>query len=243
MKRHVPIATLLLSAACAAPAVASEMIVFNDGSGLSAKATFTMLSATTLEVRLQNTSSGVPPSFSNSDQILTGVSWDFGAPGANPDDPTIIGGSVVIGPTSMSVNFSEGSFGAGADISGEYGYGNGGTTGFFPNFFSTNQAGTNPFGGANLDGPVNISGPQGGVIPDPPQVDLGGLGAVQDEIVATLALSDPVDDLDFLDNLVTVEFGSDATFITSPEPASMFVLGAGALVKLRRYFMLTAPAA
>lgn len=196
-------------------ASAQSTIYFSDDSGLSAEAQFTLLDGgTTLEVRLRNTSTGVPAGFSNSDQILTGVSWDFGAMGVSVSDPMILGGSAKTGPTSMSINFDVMNVGSDADVSGEYGYGNGGTTNTLPNFVSTNAAGLTPFGGPNLDGPANVSGPQGGMVPTVPVIDIGGLGAIQDEIVASLQLDQPLADLSFLDSFgAVVEYGSDAAFL------------------------------
>lgn len=208
------------------------MITLTDPSGLAAEAEFDLLNATTLEIRLRNISTGVPGGFSNSDQLLTSVAFDLGAPGDNGGDPDITGGSVVIGPTSASVNFSTGSYGPGANVSGEYGYGNGGTTGLTPNFISANTAGATDFGGPNLDGPAGLDGPQAGLLANPELVPLGGLGAIQDEIIATVTLSQPVSDLSFLSNGVIVEFGSDAAFL--PEPASLALLLGGLIPALRR---------
>jgi hypothetical protein len=212
------------------------IVLFSDPSGLSAEAEFTLLNATTLEVRLRNTSTGVPGGFSNSDQILTGLSWDFGLAGTNPGDVEITGGSVIIGPTSASMNFDTGSYGAGADVSGEYGFGNNDGSGAMLNFISSNTAQATPFGGANLDGPAGLDGPQGGLIADPILVPLGGLGAISNEYIATLTLSGPLADLSFLDdNGAQVEFGSDAAFIFVPGPASaVLLMGAFALAGRRR---------
>jgi hypothetical protein len=180
------------------------------------------VNATTLQVRLQNTSTAVPPGFSNSDQLLTSVSWDFGG------TTSITGGTVKTGPTSTSTNFSITNVGANTDISGEYGFGNAGTTGLFPNFVSGNQAGTTQFPGANLDGPAGLNGPQAGLAISPSLVPLGGLGAIQNEWVATLSLSDPIADLSFLSRGVIAEFGSDAAFI--PEPTSATMAGLAGMV-------------
>ncbi|MDD5134940.1 MAG: hypothetical protein PHP01_05970, partial [Phycisphaerae bacterium] len=50
--------------------------------GLSAKAIFTYDTAlpNILRIELFNTSVGVPAGFSNADQLLTGISFDFGHP-------------------------------------------------------------------------------------------------------------------------------------------------------------------
>lgn len=210
--RWLPFTALLL----AAPAAAQQVLVFDDPSGLRAEAEFTLLDGgTTLQVRLRNLSTGVPGGFDNSDQLLTSISFDLGAPGENAGDPKIVGGSVALGAASMSVNFSETAVGPGDDVSGEYGYGNGGTTGLLPNFLTAMAAGSTPFGGPNLDGPVILDGPQAGLVASPNLVPLGGLGAIQDEVVGTLLLDQAVTSFDFLrDNGATVEYGSDAAFVT-----------------------------
>ncbi|MBY0313521.1 MAG: hypothetical protein K2W85_15760 [Phycisphaerales bacterium] len=208
--------SLLLSAAAAGAFASSSfglVVIGTDPSGLAARAEFTLINSTTLEVKLQNVSTGVPTGFSNSDQILTGVSWAF------PAGQEITGGSVVIGAGSKSENFSSGAYFAGDSVSGEWGFGNASQSGLFPNFITTLQAGSTPFGGPNLDGPSNLNGPQGGLVPATPIVALGGLGAISDDIRATLTLSAPLTNLNFLDDkFVRFEFGSDAAFITVPTP-------------------------
>lgn len=184
---------------------------------------------------MRNTSTGVPSGFDSSDQLLAGVSRDFGAPGIVTGDPEIIRGSVVIGPTSLSLNFDTGFYPAGSNASGEYGFGNMDGSGALINFVSSNIAGAIPFGGANLDGPLAIDGPQAGLVANPVPVPPGGLGAIQDEIIVTLSISEPLSDFQFLhDNLVRVEFGSDAAFITTPEPGAAALLAIGLPGSLRR---------
>lgn len=196
-------------------ASAQTTITFVDPSGLEAEAEFSLAGGgTQLQIRLRNVSTGVPMGFLSADQLLTSVGFDLGAPGANPGDPAIVGGSVATGPTSQSLNFDVMNVGASADVSGEWGFGNGGTTNLPPNFVSAMTAGATPFGGANLDGPVDLNGPQGGLVPSPqPIVPLGGIGAIQDEVVATVDLDQALADLGFLENGVRVEFGSDAAFL------------------------------
>lgn len=220
---------LAIISSFAVPSYAWGLTIFLSGpSGLTAEAEFNLPNATTLTVRLKNTSTGVPIGFTSADQLLTGVSFDFA--GAT----SITGGSVVTGPSSASLNFSIANVSANADVSGEYGFGNGGTTGFLPNFFSGNQAGATQFAGPNLDATTGINGPQAGLVANPIVVPLGGLGAIQDEIVATLNLSQAIQDLSFLDNGVIAEFGSDAAFIT-PEPMlSCWILVLGAFQRTAR---------
>lgn len=203
--------------------------------GLSAEAEFTLENSTTLKVRLRNTSTGVPSGFTSSDQLLTSVAWDFGAPGSNALDVTIIGGTVLIGPTSQALNFSAGAFGANANVSGEWGYGNSAQSGLLTNFLTALQAGSTAFSATNLDGPSNLDGPQGGLVSSSMPVSLGGLGAIRNEIVATLTLSGPISNLSFLNtNQVRFEFGSDAAFITVPAPSALAMLAPVALLGRRR---------
>lgn len=205
--------------------------------GLAAQATFTLMDGgSTLKIALKNTSTGVPAGFSNSDQLITGVSFDLGAAGANAGDPAITGGTVAVGPSSQSLNFSIANRGPGEDVSGEWGYGNNDGTGALMNFASTNTAQATRFAGANLDGPEDLDGPQGGLIAASMPVPLGGLGAIKDEVAITLALSKPLADLNCLEeNLVRVEFGSDAAFLTTPEPATLVMTAlAGYLCLPRR---------
>jgi hypothetical protein len=213
----------------------ANVYVLSSPSGLSAEVEFTLLDSTHLQIRARNTSTAVPVGFTSSDQILTGISWDFGGLNAMPGDALVVGGSVVIGPTSQSIDFDAGSFGPGYNVSGEWGFSNLGNTGLLQNFISAEAAQTTPFGGANLDGPTNLDGPQGGIVANPLLVSLGGLGAIRDEIVATLTINQPLADLRFLAaNGVRVEFGSDAAFITIPEPATLALLPLGLLGFLRR---------
>ena len=148
------------------------------------------------------------------------------------DTPTIQGTAVRV------LNFDTGDYGPGTDVSGEYGFGNNDGTGGLQNFFTSNQAQSMPFGGANLDGPVNIDGPQGGLVADPLLIPLGGLGAIQDQVIATLNLTKPINNLDFLENGVRVEFGSDAAFIdgefSMPAPGALAVLALAGLAVGRR---------
>ncbi len=215
----------------------SQLFQFSDNlTGFSAEALFTLIDPSTLEVRLRNTSTGVPAGFEASDQMLTGVSWDFGTPGFNGDS-MITGGAVAIGPTSNSLNFDQvlTQLGPGDDVSGEWGFGNMDGTGALTNFISSLTPMATSFGGANRDGPLAIDGPQGGLVADPVIVPLGGLGAVQFEVVALVSLSAPITDLDFLDaNLVRFEFGSDAAFFDVPSPAGISLLGLAGVATFRR---------
>ncbi len=225
-----------LAALAATSAAQAVFITGTAPSGLSASASFDLLNATTLQVRLRNTSTAVPSGFDGAASLLTGVSWDFGAPGNNAMDVTIVGGSVVIGATSQTINFDTGSYGPGTNVGGEWGYSNAAQSGLLNNYVSALQAGTTAFGGPDLDGPAVLDGPQGGLAANPLTTSLGGIGAIQDEIVITMNLSGAVSNLNFLSNLVRFEFGSDAAFITVPTPGAgaLALLSLGTLVARRR---------
>jgi hypothetical protein len=219
----------------------ADMITFDDGSGLSATADFSY-SGSTLTIALTNTSTALPSGFSNSDQLLTSIGFDFNG------GLTITGGSVVVGAGSTAF-FDSGNLFGGADVSSEWGFGNANTTTGFAgldNVVSAMQSSTVSKGGSafapdllDLDGPSNLNGPQGGLTNG--LLPLGGLGAIDNSGLITLSLSGVLGSLDFLTNGVVVEFGSDAHFInTVPEPTTIALLGiglaglAGAEVRRRR---------
>jgi hypothetical protein len=212
-KRYLLFSTLLAASASAQ----TRSLAFTEPNGLAAEADVTLQAGgTQLEIRLRNRTLAVPAGFSNSDQILTGLSFDLGDPGANASDPEIVSGTCRTGASSASVGFDVMMVGANADVGGEWGFSNTATTNTHPNFVSANQSQSIAFGGANLDGPSNLSGPQGGLV-SVIHLGLGGLGAIQDEIVAVLDLDVAIADLAFLDNGARVEFGSDAAFIDECE--------------------------
>jgi hypothetical protein len=205
----------------------ATLINLTGPDGLSALAVFMLNNPLELQITLINNSTGVPAGFDSSDQLLTGISWDFGmAVGAT--------GTVIIGPGSQSINFDQinPQLGPGADVSGEWGYGNTGGTGMLTNIVSTNAAKATQFPGPNLDGAPPLDGPQGGLCTNAPLVPLGGLGAIADSVVITLTLDTPLANLNFLQNGVVAEFGSDAAFV--PEPATICLLGFGALPLVMR---------
>lgn len=204
--------------------------------GLSAQAIFTFDTdnPTELLITLSNTSTGVPTGFSNADQLLTGVSFDFGLPGVD-NSVTILGGSAEVGAGGVSINFNNviTQLVAGDDLSGEWGYSDMDYLGLLPNFVSGNTSQNTSFGGANLDGPVDLNGPQAGIATATPQVAMAGLGAIADSIVIKLNLDTALSNLDFLENGTVAEFGSDAAFVT-PEPTTLATLAFGSLALFRK---------
>ena len=228
MARNSMVVGCALASSIAMHAHGSSTFSFSEGSGLAGEAEFTLIDSTTLEIRLAHTSTDAPGAFDSASIILTSVSWDFGDTGAS-----ILGGSARIGDSSHSVNFSSGFHGAGSDVGGEWGYGNGGATGLLQHYISGNAAGTTAFGGANLDGPGGLNGPQAGLISNDLTHRLGGQGAIMNEIVVTLNLSGSLSDLDWLEEVI-FEFGSDAHFVTVPAPASVALVAAAGMIATRR---------
>ncbi len=209
------------------PSLASaDLIQFNGPGGLSGTADFTF-SGNTLRVLLTNTSTSVPSGFKNSDQLLTSIAFNL------PGSMAITGGSVQVGSSSNAYfqipPAPSTTYPGGTDISGEWGYGNSGTTGFgtLVNFVSAMEAGTTAFGGMNLGAGSELDGPQGGLTNG--IVDLGGLGAVRNSVYIALNLSAPLAGLDFLRDGAVIEFGSDAAFARVPEPGLLLLLGSGFL--------------
>jgi hypothetical protein len=102
------------------------------------------------------------------------------------------------------------------------------------NLVSTNGSHTTTMGSLNLDGPPVLAGPRGGLCTAPPLISLGGQTAIADSVVITLTLNSTIGGLGFIENGVVAEFGSDAAFVSTPEPATVFLLGMGSLLLLKR---------
>ncbi len=234
------IAAIGLTATLLAQTAGATTVQFADPSGLSAQATFALLNGgSTLQIALQNTSTAAPGDFGAADHLLTSI-------GFNLNGVSIVGsGSTVnIGATSQSVNFNA-FHGPGADISGEFGFGNNGNTDFgsLVNFVSA-MAGGNPtrFSGPNLHGPGSLNGPSGGLISPALLGSIGNHSAVNSEVIFTLNLSGSLADLSFLANGVRIEFGSDrhyldgitTTLIPLPGAAGMAALGLALIGSRRR---------
>ncbi len=224
---------ICIVALCAGGALASQanadFFTFLDpvNTGFSAEAEFTLINANTLEVRLKNTSTSNAGQ-SGADIILTGLSWDM--PG------TITGGTVVTGGSSFSINFDTG-VGANANLGGEWGYNAGGAlaTGMLGDMISGNTSQMVAFGGPNLDGPAGLDGPQAGLISAASAGSLGGQAAIQDELVATLTVSNALSDLSFLSNTAPrIEWGSDFSFVDAPTPGTLAIAGLSGLTMIRR---------
>jgi hypothetical protein len=97
---------------------------------------------------------------------------------------------------------------------------------------TTNQSHATRFAGINLDGPRNLSGPQGGLLATPELMPIGGLGGIQGPVIFRIMLSNDMSLADLGQG--NIEFGSDAAFappteVAVPEPATMCLLAFGGL--------------
>ena len=236
---RISIASFLALSVCAlgsrpAAADTAQFVLLTDPSGLRVQADFQLVDATHLSVAIRNVSIGVPAGFTNEDQILTSLSWDFGVLGFDPSDPAITSATVTVGATSQTLNFSGGDLGPGADVGAEFGYANNGIGGVLPNVISTLGGGVTKIASGNLDGPLLLGGPQAGMVANPPVVPLAGVGAIQNEIVAVFTLNQELNNLQVLnDHQVRAEFGDGRAFITAPEPATLAGWAALALIVRR----------
>lgn len=205
--------------------------------GLSARATYTLLSSTQLQILLENTSTGVPAGFEVSDSLI--VSLGFNLPGGvefQSGDVSVIGpGSVGIGSWSV--------LSAGDTVADQWVWSNEGA-GDLLQSFSQVVTTSNGLGGASAThftgGSGNISGPFGGIAASPPHIALpGSEPAASDSILFALTLTGALTEQQlagvFMDSIV--EYGSDMQYLTpvpSPTSAVLGGLGMAALFALRR---------
>jgi hypothetical protein len=213
-----------------------------SSTGQTASADFSFTDSTQLKITLTETTPAADSSLVGSGAILTGIGFLL------PDNAVIVlPGGVTIATGSASVGFRPQrqppeDLGAGADVSGEWGATVGGEKPMDGvgnwDFVSTITAQVTKFAGANLDGPSQLSGPQGGLLLD--SAARGGLGVIENSVIILLTLdADPSVDGNqdltdnqqtaFLDSLSTkslVEYGSDEAFgYPIPEPATMLLVG------------------
>jgi len=218
--------------------------------GSSASADFSFINAITLQIILSETTPTPTSSITGSDAILTSIGFLLPDAAVVASSGSFADGSVTINVGSQSEGFSGGSFGAGSDVSGEWGAAVGGekpmdSVGNF-DFVSVNTAQVTPFSGANLDGPTGLDGPQGGLLDD--SAARGGLGVIDYSVIISLILdANPstsgnqdltaAQQAAFLSSLSTdsiVEYGSNAAFgrpgdgeTPIPEPSTLLLFGTG----------------
>ena len=224
-------------------------LVFVDGSGLSGQALLKLSDSRTIEILLTNTSTAVPndPGFDNpSDQALTALYFDLGAPGLNASDPGILSGQAFVAAGSAVIG-GRNPLPEGTELSDQWGFGNYKYTELemaflAPNFVCAMRAHTTAF-----DGTSNLRGPDYGTVSAANLLDVEDLEMplVSNSVRILLTLDQ---DLDTLGSIIHpanyaphVEFGSDYRFIgpndeppnapVVPEPltAMGLLLGAGGL--------------
>jgi hypothetical protein len=226
--KNIAIFSIFLCAVLCLPTI-SLALTFDGPDGLSATADFILNpDGYDLGIVLTNTSNGIPSGFSNSDALLTSISFDLGS-------NFITGGIAFTGDSVLSFDNTPPSDGPGDtyNVSREYGYGNNGTTGLLDNYVSAMQSGTTKFASGNLDGPDVLDGPQAGLSNDVYEAVFGSsnpLGRINNSVTFWLDLEYGLSDLSFLSNGAIVEWGSDAAFASVAEPATMLLLGSGLLV-------------
>ena len=242
MKRNT-LTGLIAALACGVfPATASADLLTFTGTGanlgLSAKAEFTRIDATTLKVVLTNTSTSLPSHMAGGDssanRLLTSLAFRL------PGTTNLTGGTAAVTAGSLVDNYAGNV--NGTNLGKEWGWGWNGTgqccEGTDPghtynDWVSTLSAGTNQFKAGSLD-QSDLNGPKWGLASNalPSSHE-----SVRNSATFMLNLSGGIPDLSFLANGAVVEFGSDAAFLTStlvgppppgaPEPAALLLLGIG----------------
>lgn len=205
--------------------------------GQTASAQFSFLNGSTLQIILTETTSAATltsAGLSGAGAILTTIGFQL------PNGANLSSGSATIASGSSTAGFSTGSYGAGTNVSGEWGATIGGAQpingqGTF-HFVSTLAAHVTKFSGPNLDGPSNLNGPQGGLLNV--AAFRGGLGVIVNSVVIQLILNQPLNSAQqaaFLASLSTssiVEWGSNSAFGTPVNgkasiPDTLLLLGVG----------------
>jgi hypothetical protein len=220
--------------------------------GQTATADFMFTDATHLQIILTETTpaAALDSSRNPAAAILTSIGFHL------PGSTAITGGTVTVGPGSVSFGFRPGCAGgatsqcdAGETVSREWGATRNGTdqpigNGLNYDFVSTGTAQVTPFAGDNRDGPAVLSGPQGGLLDDSAPTQRGGQGVIDNSVIILLSLNSSVSATDqaaFLTSLCcgrsasVVEWGSDDAFGTAvpesgtavPEPGTLLLLGSG----------------
>lgn len=257
----VPVLILVLAGACRtaqATVVLTESSLSSDGrqlellfdghTGLRGQAVFNLAPDNLhLQILLTNTSYAIPnvPVFDNpSDQVLTSLYFDLGAPGLNTNDPKISGGGAWVADGSHGVGNGN-TLQSGADLSTLWGYGNfkyeAPQEFLGPNFVTTISA-----HGTAFAEPASLKGPDYGALSSANLQSAfdTGLPTITDTIRFELTLNKEIT----LGGLVAdgsfkpyIEFGSDFAFHVAdnpptppepeepiPEPLTLTCLAAGA---------------
>lgn len=247
MRPMIALSAFGLALAGTAPASAI-LYTFNHESGLAAEAEFTLVDSTHLEIRMRNTSTGVPGDASAVDQLLTGISFDIGFAQGHFADQTLTTGGVAIGANSQSVNFDSGTYGEGFDVSAEFGFSNNGDSSMgshLQNLVAATEFGGNflPFNGENLNGPLEITSAGAGLLSSAEPIPIGGLTAIQSEVIVSLTLSFSVGSIDdIVGNGVRASFGDPAVgnvlyldgIQSLPAPAAISLLALAGCTATRR---------
>jgi hypothetical protein len=203
--------------------------------GLSARGTFSR-TGDQLAVVLENTSTGVPDSFMAADSLLVSVGMNL------PDGVAFLSGDAAeIGVGSVGIGSWTGRV-AGDSVAEQWLWTNGFGGDLLEGYAQIISTSDGQGGAAvtRFDGLVGgmVGGPFGGIAAEPPVLTIPDQQpAASDSIRFELTLTAPITDLqlaDLADGSI-VEFGSDARYLTVPEPATGLLTICGLALLRRRW--------